>query len=220
MRVGLWLMAALLAVRQITVVLRQPPGERLTDLGTWTGPGGVLHVPGSLYDAAQFTGTPFNGLVLKPFASSAEQALGWGWTFGTLLLVAVLGLIVARAVPQPVSRRTALLAAPVAICLLMLSLPVRNTLHLGQTSIIPVLLVLVGCFAARDERVSGVLIGIGAAFQPTVLLFAPCCGSPAAARPPSRRAPPSPRARPSPGPRCPTTPGRTGSTRPRARDSP
>ncbi|WP_446749934.1 bifunctional glycosyltransferase 87/phosphatase PAP2 family protein [Streptomyces sp. AmelKG-E11A] len=173
MRVGLWLMAALLAVRQITVVLRQPPGERLTDLGTWTGPGGVLHVPGSLYDAAQFTGTPFNGLVLKPFASSAEQALGWGWTFGTLLLVAVLGLIVARAVPQPVSRRTALLAAPVAICLLMLSLPVRNTLHLGQTSIIPVLLVLVGCFAARDERVSGVLIGIGAAFQPTVLLFAP-----------------------------------------------
>ena len=50
------------------------------------------------------------------------------------------------------SRRTSLLAAPVAISLLMLSLPVRNTLHLGQTSIIPVLLVLLGCFAARGER--------------------------------------------------------------------
>ncbi|WP_283969944.1 hypothetical protein [Streptomyces sp. 378] len=65
---------------------------------------------------------------------SAEQALGWGWTFGTLLLVVALGLTAARALPQPVSRRTALLAAPVATSLLMLSLPLRNTLWLGQTS--------------------------------------------------------------------------------------
>ncbi|MGW1144771.1 bifunctional glycosyltransferase 87/phosphatase PAP2 family protein [Streptomyces sp. NPDC002454] len=172
-RVGLWLMAALLAARQVTVILRQPPGERLTDLETWIGPSGVLHAPGSLYDSDQFSGTPFNGLVLRPFVSSAEEALGWGWTFGTLLLVAVLAVVAARAVPQPVSRRTALLAVPVAICLLMLSLPVRNTLHLGQTSIIPVLFVLLGCFAVRGERSSGVLIGVGAAFQPTVLLFAP-----------------------------------------------
>ncbi|MFD7551885.1 bifunctional glycosyltransferase 87/phosphatase PAP2 family protein [Streptomyces sp. NPDC059816] len=166
-------MAALLAVRQVAVIVRQPPGERLTDLGTWIGTDGVLHVPGSVYDNDQFTGTPFNGLVLKPFANAAEEALGWGWTFGTLLLVAALGLVAARALPGPVSRRTALLAAPVAVCLLMLSLPVRNTLYLGQTSIIPVLLVLLGCFAARGERASGILIGIGAAFQPTVLLFAP-----------------------------------------------
>ncbi|MEK0100098.1 bifunctional glycosyltransferase 87/phosphatase PAP2 family protein, partial [Streptomyces sp. A475] len=32
---------------------------------------------------------------------------------------------------------------------------------------------LLGCFAARGERSSGLLIGIGAALQPTVLLFAP-----------------------------------------------
>ncbi|MDQ1029634.1 hypothetical protein QF035_007216 [Streptomyces umbrinus] len=231
-RAGLWLIAAVLAVRQVAVILSTPKGERLTDLETWVGPNGVLHVKGSLYDSTQFTGTPFAGLVLKPLTRSAEQALGWGWTFGTLLLVVALGLVAARALPQPVSRRTALpgpvsevasagrrlartlaapgdspstsstrafarhaesthqtppgppfgrtaplptpaLAAPVAISLLMLSLPVRNTLYLGQTSIIPVLLVLLGCFAVRGERASGVLIGLAAALQPTVLLFAP-----------------------------------------------
>ncbi|WP_404188063.1 bifunctional glycosyltransferase 87/phosphatase PAP2 family protein [Streptomyces tauricus] len=172
-RAGLWLVAAVLAVRQVAVVLSTPRGERLTDLETWVGPDGVLHVNGSLYDSTRFTGTPFGGLVLKPLTKAAEQALGWGWTFGTLLLVVALGLVAARALPQPVSRRTALLAAPVAISLLMLSLPVRNTLYLGQTSIIPVLLVLLGCFAVRGERTSGVLIGLAAALQPTVLLFAP-----------------------------------------------
>ncbi|MFB8771198.1 bifunctional glycosyltransferase 87/phosphatase PAP2 family protein [Streptomyces broussonetiae] len=171
-RAGLWLVAAVLAVRQIAVVLSTPRGERLTDLETWVGPHGVLHVTGSLYDSTRFTGTPFAGLVLKPLTRSAEQALGWGWTFGTLLLVAALGLVAARALPQPVSRRTSLFAAPVAICLLMLSLPVRNAFWLGQTSIIPVLLVLLGCFAVRGQRASGALIGVAAALQPTVLLFA------------------------------------------------
>ncbi|GAX49824.1 bifunctional glycosyltransferase 87/phosphatase PAP2 family protein [Streptomyces olivochromogenes] len=172
-RIGLWVIAAVLAIRQVTVVLSTPKGERLTDLETWVGPDGVLHVKGSLYDSTQFTGTPFGGFVLKPLTRAAEQALGWGWTFGSLSLVVVLGLVVARALPQPVSRRTALLAAPVAISLLMLSLPVRNALYLGQTSIIPVLLVLLGCFAVRGERAVGLLIGVAAALQPTMLVFAP-----------------------------------------------
>ncbi|WP_405868448.1 phosphatase PAP2 family protein [Streptomyces sp. NBC_01515] len=172
-RLGLWLVAAVLAVRQVAVVLSTPQGDRLTDLETWVGPNGVLHVKGSLYDSTQFTGTPFGGLVLKPLTRAAEQALGWGWTFGTLLLVVALGLVVSRALPKPVTRRASLLAAPVAISLLMLSLPVRNTLWLGQTSIIPVLLVLLGCFTVRGERAGGVLIGLAAALQPTVLLFAP-----------------------------------------------
>ena len=172
-RLVLWLVAAVLAVRQVAVVLTTPRGERLTDLETWLGPQGVLHVSGSLYDSTRFTGTPFGGLVLKPLTRSAEQALGWGWTFGSLLLVVALGLVAARALPRPVGRRTALLAAPVAISLLMLSLPVRNALWLGQTSIIPVLLVLLGCFVAHGQRVSGALIGLAAAFQPTLLLFAP-----------------------------------------------
>ncbi|MFE9094197.1 bifunctional glycosyltransferase 87/phosphatase PAP2 family protein [Streptomyces sp. NPDC007264] len=172
-RLGMWLLAALLAARQVAAVLRTPRGDRLTDPETWVGAGGVLHLNGSLYDSTRFTGTPFGGLVLTPLVRSAEQALGWAWTFGTLLLVVALGLVAARALPQPVSRRTSLLAAPVAISLLMLSLPVRDTIHLGQTSIIPVLLVLLGCLVARGERRSGVLIGVGAALQPTLLLFAP-----------------------------------------------
>ncbi|MFD9500642.1 bifunctional glycosyltransferase 87/phosphatase PAP2 family protein [Streptomyces sp. NPDC060035] len=171
-RTVLWLLVAVLAVRQMAVVLRQPPGERLTDLETWIGENGVLHVAGSVYDAGRFTGTPFAGLVLKPLTASAEQTLGVVWTFGSLLLVAALGLVAARALPTPVSRRTTFLAAPVAIALLMLSLPVRNALHLGQTSILPVLLVLVACFVARGERLPGVLIGVAAALQPAVLLFA------------------------------------------------
>ncbi|MEV6651060.1 bifunctional glycosyltransferase 87/phosphatase PAP2 family protein [Streptomyces sp. NPDC051219] len=172
-RVVLWLLAAVLAVRHAAAVLRLPPGDRLTDLETWIGENGVLHVSGSLYEQDQFTGTPFAGLVLKPLARSAEQALGVAWTFGTLLLVVVLGVVAARALPGPVSRRTSLLAAPVAITLLMLSLPVRNALSLGQTSIIPILLVLLGCFLGSGQRRSGVLIGLGAALQPALLLFAP-----------------------------------------------
>ncbi|NEE37699.1 DUF2029 domain-containing protein, partial [Streptomyces sp. SID7982] len=78
----------------------------------------------------------------------------------------------ARALPAPVGRRTALLAAPVAISLFMLSLPVRNALHLGQTSILPVLLVLLAWFVVRDHRAAGVLVGIAAAFQPVLVLFA------------------------------------------------
>ncbi|MGC5342698.1 bifunctional glycosyltransferase 87/phosphatase PAP2 family protein [Streptomyces sp. DT171] len=171
-RAALWLIVAVLAARQMAVVLRQSPGERIIDLETWTGTNGVLHMPGSLYETDRFTGTPFAGLVLRPLTRTAEQTLGVAWTFGSLLLVAVIGVVVARALPRPVTRRTALLAAPVAISLLMVSLPVRNALHLGQTSILPVLLVLLGCFVARDARVSGVLIGVAAALQPTVLLFA------------------------------------------------
>ncbi|ARI54783.1 phosphatase PAP2 family protein [Streptomyces griseobrunneus] len=171
-RVLLWLVVAVLGVRQMAVVVRQPPGERLTDLETWIGENGVLHGTGSLYDGDRFTGTPFAGLVLKPLTASAEASLGVAWTFGSLLLVAALGVVAARALPKPVGRRTALLAAPVAITLLMLSLPVRNTLHLGQTSILPVLLVLLAWFAARDDRLRGVLVGLAAALQPTLLLFA------------------------------------------------
>jgi hypothetical protein len=86
--------------------------------------------------------------------------------------VVALGLIAARALPQPAGRRTSLPTAPVAISLLMLSLPVRNALWLGQTGIIPVLLVLLGCFVVRGQRAGGALIGLAAALQPPVLLFA------------------------------------------------
>src|SRR3954454_24304686 len=168
---ALWLLAGLLAARQAAAVLRLPPDERLTDLETWIGEQGVLHVGRSLYDGDAFTGTPFSGLVLKPLTRAAEQSLGVAWTFGTLLLVVVLGLPAARPLPGPVSRRTSLLAAPLALCLLTLSLPVRNTFTLGQTSIIPVLLVVLTVLPRTSGRQAGVLIGVAAALQPALLLF-------------------------------------------------
>ncbi|MFE0044010.1 bifunctional glycosyltransferase 87/phosphatase PAP2 family protein [Streptomyces albireticuli] len=173
---ALWLVAGLLAVRQAAAVLRLPPERRFTDLGRWIGDNGVLHVSGSLYDTDEFTGTPFAGLVLKPLTRAAEESLGVGWTLGTLLLVVAVALVAVRALPGGVPRRARLLAAPVAIILAVVSLPVRNTFTLGQTSIIPVLLVLLGCrpprLARGDGRLGGVLIGLAAALQPAVLLFA------------------------------------------------
>ncbi|WP_312018455.1 bifunctional glycosyltransferase 87/phosphatase PAP2 family protein [Streptomyces sp. I05A-00742] len=174
---ALWLVAGLLTVRQAAVVLRRPPDRRFTDLATWIGEHGVLRTRGSFYEDDRFTGTPFGGLVLRPLTNAAERSLGIGWTLATLLLVVALALVAARSLPGPLSRRTALLAAPVAVSLTVLSLPVRNTFTLGQTSIIPVLLVLLACclpgLARGSGRTSGVLVGVAAALQPAVLLFAP-----------------------------------------------
>ncbi|WP_442815652.1 phosphatase PAP2 family protein [Streptomyces sp. NBC_01795] len=173
--VGLWLLALALAARQAAVVLRMPQEDRLVDLFAWIGDNGVLRVHGSLYDGdTPFTGTPFAGLVLKPLVHSAERGLGVAWTFGTMLLVAAVGVVAARALPEPVSSRTARFAVPVALSLLVISVPVRNTFHLGQTSILPVLLVLAGWLLKGDRRqAGGVLIGVAGALQPATLLFVP-----------------------------------------------
>ncbi|PJE94432.1 hypothetical protein CUT44_29830 [Streptomyces carminius] len=172
--VALWLLALALAARQAVAVLARPPEERFADLAAWTGERGVLEVSGPLYEGGTFTGTPFAGLALRPLTNAAEQVLGVAWTLGTLLLVAALGVVAVRALPWVTGRTVRLAAAPVAISLLVLSVPVRNTFHLGQTSIIPVLLALCGLlYAARAPRGAGAAVGLAAAIQPTVLLFAP-----------------------------------------------
>ncbi|KNB53092.1 membrane protein [Streptomyces caatingaensis] len=174
---ALWLLAGALAARQAAAVLLRPPEHRFTDLASWTGAHGVLRTRGSFYDDDRFTGTPFGGLVLQPLTRAAEQSLGIGWTIGTLLLVVALALVAARALPGPLSRRTALLAAPVAVSLAVLSLPVRSALTLGQTSVLPVLLAVLACCPPRrtegSGRSAGVLAGLAAALQPAVLLFVP-----------------------------------------------
>nr|MDT0524707.1 glycosyltransferase 87 family protein [Streptomyces sp. DSM 41633] len=42
----------------------------------------------------------------------------------------------------------------------------------GQTGLLPVLLVLLAWFVVRDHRLQGVLVGLAAALQPVLLLFA------------------------------------------------
>ena len=176
---GLWLLAALLSARQLAAVLRLPQEDRLTDLFAWID-NGALTASSSLYEGeAPFTGTPFAGLVLRPLARAAEQGLGVAWTVGTMALVAALGVVAARALPGPLPRRTAHFAVPLALILLAVSVPVRNTFHLGQTSVLPVLLALVGWLlqsrggAGGVRGFGGVLLGLAAALQPAVLLFVP-----------------------------------------------
>ena len=166
-RLLLWALAGVLAIRQAAVVLRVPPGEWLSGFHL---PGSL---PGSLYDAGQFVGTPFAGLVLKPLVGLAAPALEVAWTCVTLLFVAVVGLVAARALPDPVPRRTALLAAPGLVALMMASLPVREASSPGQTAVLPVLLVLLAFFRVPGDRPAGFLIGLAAALQPALLLFAP-----------------------------------------------
>ncbi|MGW5341739.1 phosphatase PAP2 family protein [Streptomyces sp. NPDC004050] len=177
-RLLLWALVGVLAVRQAAVVLRVPPGEWLADLHL---PGAL---PGSLYDAGQFSGTPFAGLVLKPLldltatatATAPASSLELAWTCATLLCVAAVGLVAARGLPDPVPRRTALLAAPALVGLMLVSLPVREAAGPGQTAVLPVLpvlLVLLAVFRVPGERPAGFLLGLAAALQPALLLFAP-----------------------------------------------
>ncbi|MEV7613814.1 bifunctional glycosyltransferase 87/phosphatase PAP2 family protein [Streptomyces sp. NPDC089799] len=166
-RIVLWGLAAVLALRQAAVVLRVPPNEWLTG----------IRLPdltaGSLYDSGLFTGSPFAGMVLRPLTGFADQSLEIAWTFVTLLSVAAVGLVAARGLPDPVPRRTALLAAPVLVTLMMVSLPVREAAFPGQTAVLPVLLVLFALFRVPGDRPAGILTGLAAALQPALLLFAP-----------------------------------------------
>ncbi|GAA0281789.1 bifunctional glycosyltransferase 87/phosphatase PAP2 family protein [Streptomyces polychromogenes] len=169
-RLLLWALAVVLAVRQAASVLRVPPGEWFSGLHLSAG----TAVPGTLYDAGRFTGTPFAGLVLKPLAGfAAPSPLEVAWTCVTLLLVAAVGVVAARGLPDPVPRRTALLAAPVLVALMMVSLPVRAAAFPGQTAVLPVLLVLLAVFRVPGGKPAGFLVGLAAALQPALLLFAP-----------------------------------------------
>lgn len=163
----LWALAGVLAVRQAAAVLRVPPGEWLSEFQLPSS------FPGSLYDGGQFTGTPFAGMVLRPFLGLAAPSLEVAWTCVTLLFVAAVGLVAARGLPDPVPRRTALLAAPVLVGLMLVSLPVRAAASPGQTAVLPVLLVLLAVFRVPGERPAGFLVGLAAALQPALLLFAP-----------------------------------------------
>jgi len=173
--VGLWLLAACVAVRQANEVLDRPQESRLPDLDAWLGPQGVLHLPGSLYDTdargTPFTGTPFAGWVLRPLTNAAEDALGVAWTVVTLLIVAAIGILVAHALPVLRTRRARLLAAPLIISFLVLSLPVRGNLSLGQLSLLPVLLVLPATLKAAPGRAAAIGAGVAAALHPPILLF-------------------------------------------------
>ena len=171
---GLWGVAAALVVWDLVGIGPWSPEGRPA------GPGASTPDPFP-YGTGGFPGTP----VVGPLAARAENALGPAWACGTLALVVVLGVVAARALPLPVAWRTGLPAAPVAVCLLLLSLPVRDTLHLGQTGVLPVLLVVLGCCTVRAARPAGALVGLAAVLEPAALFCLPllwCTGRRRAAR--------------------------------------
>ncbi|MEU8778157.1 bifunctional glycosyltransferase 87/phosphatase PAP2 family protein [Streptomyces sp. NPDC048606] len=189
-RLLLWAVAAVLAVRQAAAVLRVPPGGGPADLhlpGSATDflpdfllgsvPGFLPDLPdlppGSLHDSGRFTGPPFAALVLKPLLGLAVPSPAVAWTCLSLLFVVGSGLVAARALPEPVARRTARLAAPALVALMMLSLPVREAAFPGRIAFLPLLLVLLALFRVPAERPAGFLVGLAAALQPALLLFAP-----------------------------------------------
>ncbi|MEV4739735.1 bifunctional glycosyltransferase 87/phosphatase PAP2 family protein [Streptomyces sp. NPDC049555] len=122
----------------------------------------LFHGKGALHGGDHLIGTPFAGLVLGPLEG----------TPGALLPAVAVALVAARAVPGPVGPRLQPVLAPLAVVLTVASLPVRHGFVLGQSGIVPVLLVLLGC-CPPCGRASGVLTGLAAALQPAALLFAP-----------------------------------------------
>ncbi|WP_258534342.1 bifunctional glycosyltransferase 87/phosphatase PAP2 family protein [Streptomyces sp. PT12] len=162
----LWLLAGLLAARQAAEVLRLPFDERLA-----LPPDG--HTVG---------GSPFAALLIEPLTAVPAHHVGAIWAFGTLLALVALGVLAARGLPE--AHRA--WAAPAAISLLLVVLPVRDTFTLAQPGLLAVLFALTGWLLAargpegarRTERArgrqvaGGVALGLAAATQPTLLLFA------------------------------------------------
>ncbi|RKN07211.1 bifunctional glycosyltransferase 87/phosphatase PAP2 family protein [Streptomyces radicis] len=174
----LWLLAGLLAARQAAEALRLPVDERLA-----LPPEG--HILG---------GSPFAALLIEPLTAVPTAQVGAVWAFGTLLALVALGVLAARGLPE--AQRA--WATPVAISLLLIVLPVRDTFTLARPGLLAVLFALAGWLlaarayegarayggarayeGARGRRAvggrqvaGGVALGLAAATQPTLLLFA------------------------------------------------
>ena len=178
----LWLTAGALAVRQAVAVLGESSDQRLTELSAWLTRGGALSNPETIYQDGSFTGTPLGAALLKPFSEFAPGSLDVTWTLALLVLVVLLAALVVRVLPGQISRSTALLALPVVAGALLVSEPVRGMFASGAAGVVPVLLALVAFVyggspawhaVLRVVPLGGLLVGLAAALQPALLLFAP-----------------------------------------------
>ena len=173
-RVALWLVAAVLAVRQVAVVLSTPKGERLTDLETWVGPGGVLHVNGSLVrlDALH------RHAVRRTRPQTAHPRCRAGPRLGLDLRHPAAGR---RARPGRRPRPAAAGEPPHGPARRARRDQPADAVAAGAqhavTSARPASSPCCWCCSAASRSAgngpAGVLIGLAAALQPTVLLFAP-----------------------------------------------
>jgi alpha-1,2-mannosyltransferase len=128
-----------------------------------------------------FTYPPFAALILRPLTWLPDVVIDNAWTFGTLLLVAVISVfLIWRAPrtdatwlgPKPTTERLVSFAALSAVALL-LSLPVAHTLVLGQVSLAITAMALLDVGGLVPRRFQGTLVGLAAAIKLTPLIFIP-----------------------------------------------
>lgn len=180
--VVLWLTAGALAVRQAVTVLGESSDQRLTELSLWLARGGPLSDPETVYRDQSFAGTPLGAALFKPFSTLDPEPLAVVWTLGLLVLFAALAVLVVRALPGTITSERTLLLLPLLAGVLLVSEPVRDAFDSGAPGVVPVLLALLGFVygtnpvwrsASPVVPVGGLLIGLAAALQPALLLFAP-----------------------------------------------
>lgn len=178
----LWLVTAALAVRQAVVTLGESYDQRLTEVTAWIARNGVLANPETVYDGASFSGPPFAAALLRPFGMLNRDVFEALWTVGLLALVAALAVLVVRQLPDRAARSTLRWVLPLVLGALLVSEPVRAMFSSGEAGIVPTLLALVAlAYGARPAwrelspvvPLSGLLVGVAAALQPVLLLFAP-----------------------------------------------
>jgi len=112
-----------------------------------------------------FTYPPFAALVMWPLSWVPTASVGTLWTVGTLIVLVVTVVVLARRCsvrwPLPLG----------GVVLFVASSPSRSNLEWGQVSAVIVLLVLVDVLEVTPPRLRGVLLGVAAAIKLTPLLF-------------------------------------------------
>jgi alpha-1,2-mannosyltransferase len=124
----------------------------------------TLSVDTAAFHDMPFTYPPFSAVLFTPLSALplTPSALLW-----TLLDVAALAAALAIALDLTGSRRTAVLATPLALLLT----PVLMTVVLGQLNIVLMLLVLLDFWPRLPARWRGVATGVAAGLKLTPLIF-------------------------------------------------
>ncbi|MBU7599304.1 phosphatase PAP2 family protein [Streptomyces sp. P38-E01] len=177
----LWLVTGALAVRQLVVTWSGSHEPRLTEVTAWLARNSAPAGPEAVYDGDAFTGPPFAAALLRPFGALHRDLFEVLWALGLLGLVAAFAVLALRRMPGGPAGVTLRYALPLGLAALLVSEPVRSMFSTGEAGIVPTLLALLAVVhgarpAWRDLSpvvpTAGLLVGLAAAFQPVLLLFA------------------------------------------------
>ncbi|MEV0897599.1 glycosyltransferase 87 family protein [Actinoplanes sp. NPDC049802] len=171
---AVWALFGALALISSALVLRRPPGDRLSDLHIYYGAVRTVQDGQPLYgyvaeNGGPFTYPPFAALLLQPLTLVPEPVARLIWLVLVVAAIAAIAVTAGRALTTSADRRPLLVA--VAACALLLSAPAQSNLRFGQVSVFIVLLALIDATGLTPARYRGVLVGVAAAIKLTPLLF-------------------------------------------------